>query len=308
MLKNKRVIIFVLLALAFAANAVTPFRVKNVAVHIRAEPIFRIGSLAISNALIGSWIGGILLVALAWATTRKLVDTPAAVSLQNAIEAIFEALLNFMERFVGARATTFFPLIGSLFLYILICNWISMVPGFGSIGLWETHHGERVFIPLLKGPDTDLNSTIALAICSVLGTQYYVIRQSGWLEFASRYIGVKKFVLFFAAIARRQKPDLGLLAGGILDVYMGMLEILEELTKVLSFSFRLFGNMFAGEVLLTVIAFLAPYAASLPFMGLEMFTGFIQALIFAALSTAFVGRATLHGQHEQPAHALRMHV
>jgi F-type H+-transporting ATPase subunit a len=220
------------------------------------------------------------------------VDTPSAHSGQNAIEMALEALLNFLQNIVGARARSFFPVVATLFLYILTSNYLALMPGFGSIGIWRDEEGQRVLVPLLRAATSDLNTTLALAICSVLSSQVYGIRYLGLVEYGSRFVAIKRIVQFFRELFTGKGVHVGLILGGILDMFVGILEIFEELTKVLSFSFRLFGNVFGAEVLLLVIAFLVPYVASLPFLVLELITGFIQAFIFAVLSTAFFGRAT----------------
>ena len=288
-----------IIAFLVLANFFTPFKVKEVSIELKPEPVFHLGGFAITNTLISSWLAMLLLVILGVFTTRKLVDTPAPLSLQNMVEAVIEALYGFMHRFVGPKAKDFFPVVGTLFLFILTSNWLGLMPGFGSIGLWEEYEGNRLFVPLLRSPATDLNTTIALALCSVLSSQIYGIRFVGFLGYASRFVAIGKFIDFFRSLGRAGKPKLGLLLGGVLDLFIGLLEIFGELTKILSFSFRLFGNIFGGEVLLAVIAFLAPYVVSLPFLGLEIFGGAIQAFIFAVLSTAFFGQAiSYHNQGE----------
>jgi len=136
-----------------------------------------------------------------------------------------------------------------------------------------------------------LSGTLALAVISVVASQVFGIRYRGLWPHVTRFVSINRFVVFFDDLIHGRHPRLKMLARGVLDVFIGMLECFEELTKVLSFGFRLFGNVFGGEVLLTVMAFLAPYVASLPFMGLEMLTGLIQAFIFTVLSAAFFARA-----------------
>ena len=274
-----------------------PFKPRQVHIQIKPEPLFHVGGLTITNTLLSSWLAMLLLIALALLCSRDLVDRPAPLSLQNIVEAVFEALRSFMQRFVGARASDFFPAIATFFLFILTSNWLGLLPGFGSVGFWQVHEGHRLFVPLLRGSTSDLNTTIALAICSVLCSQIYGIRYLGFLKHASHYVGIRRYITFFRLLVKRRELKIGLLFGGILDLFLGFLAILEELTKILSFSFRLFGNLFAGEVLLAVVAFMMPYVASVPFMALELLTGFIQAVIFAALSTAFFGRATSQRSH-----------
>jgi F-type H+-transporting ATPase subunit a len=288
----KRLAIGILVLLVVAAIAIGPFSPRRISIQIKPEPIFEVGGFTITNTLLSGWLAVLFLIGMARLCTRHLVDTPAPLSLQNIMEAVFEALRGFMERFVGARAKDFFPVVATFFLFILTSNWLGLLPGFGSIGFWQLDEGDRVFVPLLRGSTTDLNTTIALAVCSVLSSQVYGVRFLGFREHALHYVGVRKFIAFFRLLVERRELKPSLLAGGMLDLFLGFLAILEELTKILSFSFRLFGNVFAGEVLLAVVAFLAPYVASVPFLALELLTGFIQAIIFASLSTAFLGRAT----------------
>lgn len=290
-MKRKYVIVIIFL-LALIANFFSPFRAQRPAISLAPDTIAHIGSFRISNTLLSGWLAVILLATLAFFGSRQLADIPSAHSRQNVIEIAIEALLNILQNIVGARARSFFPVVATLFLYILTSNYLSLMPGFGSIGLWREEAGRRVLVPLLRGATSDLNTTLALAICSVLSSQVYGIRYLGLVEYGSRFVAIKRVVRFFKELFTGKGAHLGLILGGILDMFVGILEIFEELTKVLSFSFRLFGNVFGGEVLLLVIAFLMPYVASLPFLVLELITGFIQAFIFAVLSTAFFGRAT----------------
>lgn len=290
--RNKGLIIATAAVALVLANIWSPFKVRQVSIRLAPEALFHLGGLTVTNTLLSSWITMALLILLAVCGSRRLVDTPAPRSLQNIIETAFEALYNFMQNMVGTKARAFFPVVATFFLFILTSNWLGMLPGFSSIGLWEEQGGERLFIPLLRGSTSDLNTTIALAVCSVLSYQVYGIRFLGWQDYGGRFLAIGKFVAFFRALIGGQKVKVSLLFGGVLDAFIGLLEIFDELTKILSFSFRLFGNIFGGEVLLLVMAFLAPYAASIPFLALELFSGFIQAFIFAVLTTAFLGRAT----------------
>ena len=279
------------------ANFAAPLRIKQLTITLRPERLFRIGPLAVTGTLLSAWLAMILLLVVAWLAPRRLRDAPAALSLQNIVETVCEALLNIMQAFAGSRAREFFPIIGTLFLFILTLNWIGLLPGFGSIGLWSMEGGKGVLTPILRGSTTDLSTTLALAICSVVSAQIYGFRALGGRAFLSRYLAAERFAELISVLRTEHRFEGGLLLGCILDQFIGLLEIFEELTKVLSFSFRLFGNMFGGEVLLMVMAFLAPYLVSIPFMALEMFGGITQALIFALLSTAFFGRAvTQHGE------------
>ena len=291
LLKRKHVILVIVLV-ALVANFFSPFRAQRPAISLAPEIVARIGPYKITNTLLCGWIAVTLLAALAFWGARGLADVPGARSRQNVVETIIEALLNILQNIVGARARSFFPVVATLFLYILTSNYLSLMPGFGSIGLWRVEGGRRILVPLLRGATSDLNTTLALAICSVASSQVYGIRYLGLVGYGSRFVAIKRFVRFSRELHAGEGMHVGLILGGLLDVFVGFLEIFEELTKILSFSFRLFGNVFGGEVLLLVIAFLMPYVASLPFLVLELITGFIQAFIFAVLSTAFFGRAT----------------
>lgn len=299
---SKKLLILILIAVGLVlANFASPLRVNRLAIQLKPEPVAQIGRFAITNTLISSWLAMLLLIILAILSSRKLQDKPKARSLQNVVESAFEALYNFMQNFAGERTRSFFPVVGTLFLFILTMNWLGLLPGFGSIGFWEAREDQRLFVPLLRGATTDLNTTVALAICAVLSLQVYGLRTLGAREYLSRFVAIGKFVTFGRLLAKEGQVQVSLLFQGLLELFIGVLDIFEEATKIVSFSFRLFGNMFGGEVLLTVMAFLAPYIVSIPFMALEIFAGFIQALIFAILSTAFLSRATTSQHAEEGA-------
>lgn len=297
---SKKLLILILVAVGLVlANFVSPLRVEHLIIQLKPEPVAQIGRFTITNTLISSWLAMLLLIILAVLGSRNLQDKPKAWSLQNILESAFEALYNFMQNFAGERTRSFFPIVGTLFLFILVMNWIGLLPGFGSIGLWEEQEGQRLFVPLLRGATTDLNTTVALAICAVLSLQVYGLRTLGARAYLGRFVAIGKFVAFGRALLKEGQVRVNLLFQGVLELFIGVLDIFEEITKIISFSFRLFGNMFGGEVLLAVMAFLAPYVVSIPFMALEIFGGFIQALIFAILSTAFLSRATSSHQAEE---------
>ena len=299
--KHRGLIIGGLVLLFVVANIFSPWKIGHVKIELAPEPLFRLGPLVVTNTILGTWMAMLLLVVGGLVLRRRtLVDIPKAASLQNVVETLFEALYNFMHNIAGAQTASFFPVVATFFLFILANNWLGMLPGFGSLGLWRSGEGEPVFVPLLRGPTTDLNTTIALAICSVLAAQAYGIHAQGFLGYASRFVPLGKIIAFFRELFAEKRLRIKLLLGGFLDIFIGILELFEEMTKVLSFAFRLFGNMFGGEVLLAVMAFLAPYVVSLPFLALEIFGGFIQAFIFATLTTAFLSRAT--SSHQRKTH------
>ncbi len=242
-------------------------------ISLAAERIFTVFGMPITNTLLMSWIAMAILILISVFSSRKLRLIPKG--LQNFLESIIELILDFIAQITGDRkqAEKFFPLVTTIFIFVLLSNWLGLVPGVGTIGFFEVAHAEeggRLFVPFFRSTNSDLNMTLALAIISVIATQIFGIITIGFFKHFSRYISFKNPGLTFA----------------------GILEGIAEVVKILSFSFRLFGNIFAGEVLLVVTAFLVPFIAPLPFMFLELFVGFIQALIFSMLTLVFLQIAT----------------
>ena len=292
MFRYKRLAIVLIVLILITINVFNPFRVERPAIKLGVEQVAQIGSFSISNSMIASALTTVTLVVVSLFATRRIKLAPGGRCLQNVVEFLFEALHNYIARTAGEHTRLFFPLAASLFLFILMSNWMQLLPGFGSFGPIKEQEGRTIIVPFLRSANSDLNTTLALAICSVLGTQFYGIRALGFSTYLSRFVNLARVREFFAGLlGKGPRRSAGHLMRGGLDLFIGALDIFGELTKVLSFSFRLFGNTFAGEVLLVVVAFLVPYAVSLPFMGLELFIGFVQAMIFMVLTVAFAARA-----------------
>ncbi len=241
-------------------------------ISLAAEIIARIGGFPISNALITTWLVMGILIVLSYLATRNMQIVPGGA--QSIAEMLVGGLYDFFSSVTGKYVSAVFPLVGSLFLFILTANWVGLLPGVGTVGFF---HGEE-FTPLLRGATADLNTTVALAIVAVLAIQYFGFKTAG-LRYSSRFLNFTSPIFFV----------------------LGILEIVSEMSKILSFAFRLFGNIFAGEVLLAVMAFLMPFIVPLPFITMELFVGFIQALVFSMLTAVFLTVAVSHGEHE--AHA-----
>ncbi len=243
------------------------------------EHIITIGSFAITNSLIISWIAMAILAVFAFFATKKMKTVPSGI--QNFAEVIIEALYNLIESVTGNDKQTkkFFPVVATIFFFVLLSNWLGLIPGVGSIGIYKEisgHGGGEVLVPFFRSTSADLNFTLALAIISVGATQVFGAAALGLFKYGKKFINFKNPILFF----------------------VGILELIGETAKMVSFSFRLFGNIFAGEVLLLVISFLAPYAVPLPFYFLEVIVGAIQAFIFAMLTLVFMKMAvTAHEEH-----------
>lgn len=237
-------------------------------ISISAESVFHIGSFAISNSMLTSWIVTLLLSALAIYFSKRLKTIPTIG--QSLIEIPIESLYSLAHNIAAHKAATFFPIVATFFIYILLSNWSGLIPGVGTIGFYE----HDVLVPFFRAPTADLNTNFALAIISVGLLQYF-----GLKTFGAAYL--KRFFTL-------KNP---------MNTVLGLLELILEFARVVSFAFRLFGNIFAGEVLLTVTTFLVPVLAPVPFYGLELFVGFIQALVFSMLTLVFLHLATVPAEH-----------
>jgi F-type H+-transporting ATPase subunit a len=257
------------------------------------ETLFFIGPLPITNSLLLSIISGAIVITFFLLATRhpKLIPRP----LQNLIEWMTQGLLNICEEVAGREnGRRFFKWVAAIFFLVLVANWWSVIPGIGTIGIknaeipgcegvneintiFLTGQYSNCYTPLLRPPATDLNFTLALALITVIMTQVYGFRILGVGKQLGRYFTLKD---------------------GPIGLVVGLLELLLEPLRVISLSFRLFGNVFAGEVLLIVIGFLLPVVGPIPFYFLEIFVGFIQAYVFAFLALMYFTLGTTPHGHE----------
>lgn len=269
-------------------------------VSISAEPVSHIFGLPISNSILTSLIVSFLLISVAVIFKLKFKKTDKPSAFQNFIEMIVESLYGFVHSITEDKKKTalFFPIIATFFIFIIMNNYIGLLPGVGSILVPESERVEQVkeqtsfapsqvmaseeshqtakkMVPAFRAATADLNTTLALAIISVVLTQIFGISHLGLSYF-------QKFINFSSPI----------------NFFVGILEIVLEFAKIISFAFRLFGNVFAGEVLLAVMTYLVAIIVPSPFYALELFVGFIQALVFSMLSLIFFNLAT-KGHHEE---------
>jgi F-type H+-transporting ATPase subunit a len=301
-------IAIILLVLIVVIRLLFPFEIP--AIKVAAEPIpgFTIPipgfPIPVTNSLLATWLTMLLLVLFALWVRSGLQTIPTG--KQNIAEMAVEALYGLTESVSGPKwAPAFFPIIATIFLFVLVSNLIDLLtPLLAAVGIRAVTGGTEEIIPILRSPSTDLNFTVGLALISVALTQYYGVRANGLFGYIGKFVNVSGFVDFFQALTGRRKGNPGgILFMGLIDFIMGIIELISEVAKILSFSFRLFGNIFAGEVLLLVIPFLLSFLIPLPFLGLEIFVGFIQAFVFAVLTLAFLSMATLsHGGGEPEAH------
>lgn len=266
--------VLLILGLVLIAVGIIGFPTRLAPVEIAATPLFSIAGFPITNSLLTGWISIILLALLFGLGTRSMRLVPTG--LQNLVEAIIGFLLDLAENIAGReKGRQFFALFATIFLYVLINNWLELLPGFTNATIFLQRGAEQA--PLFRSPSADLNFTLTLAISAMFMVQFWSIKHTGVGGWASRFINLR---------------------GGGIGVAVGLLELVSEVSRIISFSFRLFGNLFAGDVLLSVIPSLVPWVIVLPFMGLELFVGVIQALIFALLTLAFIVMATIsHGDH-----------
>jgi len=274
-------------------------------VSLAAEPLLENGPYWFTNSLLTTFVVDIILLLLVVFATRNMNLIPSG--LQNIVEAILEFIYNLAESITGKAASIYFPWSATIFLFLLICNWSSIIPGVGSIGLIHTVHegatrtldyqlamadGKLVLaqpaavqaaevaktegVPLFRPPSTDLNMTFALAISTMILVQYYGVKKFGGSYF-------NKFLPWKAS-------GTGFMKG--INGFVSILELISELARILTFAFRLFGNIFAGEVVLATLAFLVTFLVPVPFYGLEVMVGVIQAFVFTMLSLIFFSLAT----------------
>lgn len=313
-------------------------------ISLKAESIFSgevFSGFSITNTMVGTWLTILVLLVLSFLATRRVSEVPRG--LQNFFEIIIEFFLDLTQSIAGPeKGRRFFPLVMTIFIFVVTANWIGILPGFGTIGRIETaeeaiHHvveeaeeddevpdldgitlqifegtgsfgvqafgsvddtitGEEfedpairakleedgkqagILVPYLRSANTEVNTTLAIALVAMFMVHFWGVSTLGPLTHLGKYLNFKE---------------------GPIGLFVGILEAISEVARVISFTFRLFGNIFAGEVLLIAMAFLLPGIGIIPFLGLELFVGVIQAFIFSMLTLVFAVMATTsHGGEE----------
>lgn len=258
-----------------------------------AEPIAHIGSFAITNSLMTSGLGLIIIITLSFLIRRSIKKVPTGI--QNAMEMIIEGFLGIFDGVTGSRKKSlkFAPIVLTFFFFVLINNWLGIIPGVGSIGQIVSHDGEKLFIPYLRGATADLNTTLALATLGVVLSHIIGVITIGWWKYLNKFINIKAFLDIPGKIRR----DPMIILVNPIKAFVGLIEVVGELAKVASLSFRLFGNVFAGEVLLASMSAILAYGIPIPFLFLEVLVGLIQALIFAMLILTYLTINTTAEEH-----------
>lgn len=300
----------VLLVVGFAYGAVgsailgTPNLLEKPEIHLAPQPVFpasvrneHLGltepleqgeephasplsstKFAVTNTLLSAWLTTVVIVVFFVLVARKSKLVPGR--LQGFVEALFEAMLGFCSTVLGPEmARRAFPIVATIFLFVLFNAWMALLPFYQFVGVIYDGHLKA---HLLKSAGTDLNMPLALALVSFAFVEYWGLRTHGLGYF-------KKFFAFGNLL--RGRPS------GLINALVGFLEGVSELVRVVSFTFRLFGNMTAGEILVVMITFLVPFVATQFVFGLELLVGLIQAVIFASLTVVFLSVAVRHEEH-----------
>lgn len=319
------ILLFVVLGF-FAARAYPPIlpHIQLPAEALSETPLLTlpvVGDFYLTNTIVAVLIADGLLIALALGVRRAISRGDMVLEgIPGAVEAAMEAMYELTESTAGKWARQIFPWFATIVLLVLVVNWMELIPGVDSIGL--IHHaddghpvqslgqvggmeiqtivqeGEHAaegegahdlysVVPWVRVTSTDLNFTLGLALVSVFMTQVFGLRS----------LGLSYFTKFFNVQTLFNRPMFG-----AIDFGVSLLELVSEISKIISFSFRLFGNIFAGTVLLFVIGTLIPVFAQTAFLMLEFFVGLIQALVFGLLTMIFMAQATVGHGHEGDEH------
>lgn len=237
-------------------------------IHVTLSP-YIVGELfgvPITATMLTTWLTMIVLIVVALVVRKRLSEIPG--KLQSIFELIIGGVYDYMSSVLESQtlARKYFPVVMTIFIFILGMNWVGLLPGVTSIGLYEIHDGVSHFTPMLYPPATDLNITIAFALIAFFTIEISGVLAIGLFKYTGKFINFRSFAGFA----------------------LGILELISELARLVSFSFRLFGNIFAGKTLLVVIMFFIPLVVPVPLIAFEVFVGFIQAFVFAILTLFFI--------------------
>jgi F-type H+-transporting ATPase subunit a len=238
----------------------------GIAIHLAPPVLGHFFGIPLTSTLVTTWVGMALLI-LFVVYFRSLIN-PIPSRLQVAVESVIGGAYDYVTEVLESPvlARKFFPLIMSIFLFILSLNWLGLLPGVDAIGIYTESHGEQSLVPFLHPVHTDLNMTIALAIIAFVAIELSGVLMVGLFKYAGKFINFSSPLNFL----------------------IGIIELFSELARLISFSFRLFGNIFAGKTLIVIAMFFVPFVLPVPILAFELFVGFIQAFIFAVLTLFFI--------------------
>lgn len=258
-----------------------------------AEPVLSLGRFSVTNSLLNSWLVVFIIVVFSLHLRKKIKVVPRG--LQNVLEMTVEWFLGVFDSVTGDRRKSykFFPLVFSFFIFILLSNWLGLLPGVGSVGQVVAEEGHQVFVPLFRGGTADLNTTLALAIIGVVASHIFGVVAVGAWHYFNKFINLKALW----EIPKKIRRDPSIIIVNPIKAFVGLIEIVGEVAKIASLSFRLFGNIFAGEVLLASMSALLAFGLPIPFIFLEIIVGIIQALIFSMLILSYLTISTSLEEH-----------
>ena len=266
-------------------------------VQLPSQGVFHIAGFNITNTLIASWFSIAVLVGLFYASTRKMKLIPGR--LQSIGEIVIEMLLKFVEGAAGEKqARILFPAVATIFLYVITNAYLALLPFYGTIGVTES---DGTLVPLFRAANTDINVPLSIALASFVFIEYWGLRSLGAFRYLDSFFNFGQLRDGIVSLFKGKiRPAITGIMFGFISLFVGMLEVFSHFIRIVSFTFRLFGNMTAGEILLLVVCFLVPLIATIPFYGLELLIGLIQALIFAGLTLIFgIIALTPHAEEEQ---------
>lgn len=253
---------------------------------VAPEVVGHIGNLAVTNTMVNASIATLILLCLGLAISFRMRLRPG--KLQNTFEFFLELLFGYFDSVTGSREKTlrFLPLTGTMFFFILLSNWLGLMPGTGSILAGH--------LPLLRPASTDLNLTVAMALIAVISSHLFAFASVGIFT----HLG--KFIQIVGIIKSIPKGPIAIFTA-LVEFVVGIIEIISEAAKVLSLSLRLFGNVFAGEVLLSVMSALVGILVPAPFYLMELLVGLVQAAVFTMLTLVYLTVAS-EAPHGKEAH------
>ncbi len=259
----------------------TAYAAEGISVKLSPYVLGEVFGVPITATMLTTWLSMAILVGIAIYVSRNLKAIPG--KLQNIFELIVGGMFDFVANTLESRtlATKYFPVLMTIFLFLLAMNWTGLLPGVTSIGIFEGHGKEEHLIPFFYPPATDLNITIAFALIAMFFIEMAGILAMGFWKYGGKFLTFKGH-----GIGNR-----------ILNFTVGIIELISELGRLVSFSFRLFGNIFAGKTLLTVALFFVPLFLPIPILAYEVFVGFIQAGVFAFLTLIFIKLAVAEPHH-----------
>lgn len=252
---------------------------EGLSIHLSPDAVTTVFGVPITNTMLTVWLTMAILAAGAIFLKGRLSLIPG--KFQSLVEMLVVTVFDYMSDVLESRslARRFFPLVMTIFIFILLMNWVGLLPGVDSVGIHKQveSHGEVVskMIPFFHPPATDLNITIAFALVAFVSIELAGVTMLGFFKYSRKFLNLSMFRSFTR--------------DNIIGFFLGIIELISELARLISFSFRLFGNIFAGKTLLMVVMFLAtPYLLPVPLIAYEFFVGFIQAFIFAILTLFFI--------------------